>query len=95
MSYTVSKIYTDNPYVDELVYYTKTLALGTVLKNEQQALAHETYQTVKKSDIYITSVEGTAKFEFFDRFPEEVLEKAGCNAAMIPTYAKDKNQIPE
>ena len=95
MSYTVSKIYTDNPYVDELVYYTKTLALGTVLKNEQQALAHETYQTVKKSDVYITSVEGTAKFEFFDRFPEEVLEKAGCNAAMIPTYAKDKNQIPE
>ena len=95
LSYNVTKIYTDNPYVDEIVYYTKILALGTILKNEQEAFKYETFEIIKESDLYKISYEGHAKFEMFDYFPEEVLEAAGCNVAMIPTYTKDKNKIPE
>jgi hypothetical protein len=95
LSYNVTKIYTDNPYVDEIVYYTKILALGTILKNEQEAFKYETFEIIKESDLYKISYEGHAKFEMFDYFPDEVLEAAGCNVAMIPTYTKDKNKIPE
>lgn len=95
MSYEVQRIYTDNPFVDELVYYTKLLSIGTILKNEQQALKYETLETLKKYDIFRLSKEGKAKFDLFDSYPAEVLQKAGCNIALIPDYINDKNKIPE
>ena len=37
VSFDIKKIYTENPYVDEMVYYTKLLAAGTVLKMQEVA----------------------------------------------------------
>ena len=51
---------TDNPYIDNLVYYTKIFALDTVLKDLNAAVEHETLSTIRMSDIYIHCIEHTA-----------------------------------
>ena len=65
MPFEVSKIYTENPYVDEMVYYTKIIAMGTVLKMQQQADNCETLESLKRAGIYISAIEGTATLDLF------------------------------
>jgi len=67
---------TDNPYIDNLVYYTKIFALDTVLKDLNAAVEHETLSTIRMSDIYIHCIEHTAIFDYFDFFPAEVISAA-------------------
>ena len=38
----VTKQYTDNPFTDEMIYYCKMMALNSVVKDEDKALANET-----------------------------------------------------
>ena len=73
MAIEIKKIYSDNPYVDEMVYYTMQLGLYTTLKLQQQADAEETLEKIKKADAYIACIEGNPILAFFDRFPYEVL----------------------
>ena len=65
MTYTAKKIYTDNPFVDTLLFCVKTLAYGCVIKNQDDANNNETTDSLKKSDIYISCVEGKTIFELF------------------------------
>ena len=67
---------TDNPYIDNLVYYTKIFALDTVLKDMNAAIEHETLATIRESDIYIHCIEHTAIFDYFEAFPAEVISAA-------------------
>ena len=71
----VDKTYSDNPFVDELIYYSKILSLNCVIKDEEEALANETKESLHAGQTYIACVEGRAKFEMFESFPEEILEK--------------------
>ena len=73
MAIEINKVYSDNPYVDELVYYTMQLGLDTTLKLQQQADAYETLDIIKKADIYIACIEGHVMLKQFDYFPYEVL----------------------
>ena len=73
--YTVEKIHTDNPFTDNLIYYTKFIALNSVVKDLDEALANETPESLHNGDVYISCVEGHATYEMFTYFPEEVLEK--------------------
>lgn len=76
MSFEVKKIYTDNPYVDEMVYYTKIMGLGTVLKMQDLADKGETIESLKAGGLYISCVEGNAIFEQFT-LTAEALNAAG------------------
>ncbi len=67
---------TNNPYIDNIVYYTKIFALDTVLKDVDEAIKNETIETVKASDIYIHCMEHSAIFDYFDQFPAEVISAA-------------------
>lgn len=67
---------TYNPYIDNLVYYTKIFALDTVLKDMNAAIEHETLETIRLSDIYIHCIEHTAIFDYFEAFPAEVISAA-------------------
>ena len=67
---------TGNPYVDNLVYYTKIFALDTVLKDMNAATDNETLFSIRNSDIYIHCIEDTAIFEYFEFFPEGVITSA-------------------
>ena len=85
MSFEVKKIYTDNPYVDEMVYYTKIMGLGTVLKMQDLADKGETIDSLKAGGLYISCVEGNAIFEQFT-LTAEALNAAGIIA---PTIVKE------
>ncbi len=94
MSYDVSMVYSDNPYVDTLVYYTKLLGLDTVLKMSDQAAACETAETKLNADLYISCMDGTAIFAVFDSFSSDVLMSAGLTGTTLYSSMIDKNNIP-
>ena len=73
MSIEIKKIYSDNPYVDELVYYTMQLGIYTTLKLKQKADSYETLDILKNAGRYIACIEGNALLAMFDYFPYEVL----------------------
>lgn len=72
LSFEVSKIYTDNPFVDELVYYTRLMSMDTVLKLKKVADNAETAESIRNGNLYISCIENTAIFEIFPDFPEDV-----------------------
>ena len=71
--YEIKKVYSDNPYVDELVYYTMKLGLGTVLKLKNLADSYETLEILKEAELYLNCRDGTAVLRAFTYFPMEVL----------------------
>ena len=77
MSFEVKKIYTENPYVDEMVYYTKLMGLDTVLKMKQVADNSETVDSLKRAGIYISCMENTINFDTIPRLTKTCLEAVG------------------
>ena len=73
MSIEIKKVYSDNPYVDEMVYYTMQLGLNTTLKLQQQADAAETLEIIEAADTYIACIEGNVSIGQFTEFPYEAL----------------------
>ena len=95
MPFEVSKIYTENPYVDEMVYYTKIIAMGTVLKMQQQADNCETLESLKRAGIYISAIEGTATLDLFPSISVTALKSAGIiDPLTVALCIKDRNNIP-
>ena len=96
MSFEVSKVYTENPFVDEMVYYTKQLAMGTVLKLQDRADKSETVDSMRNGDMYISCVEGTVIFDMFDSISVTALEAAGItNPTEVRQCMVDRYKIPE
>lgn len=62
---TYNKIFTDNPFIDELVYFTKTIAVNAVIKDCDKADATETIESLKAGDLYIACRENKVKFDTF------------------------------
>ena len=77
VSFEINKIYTDCPYVDEMVYYSKLLGIGTVLKMQSVADRYETVDSLKAAGIYISCIEGTAVFGMFNKVTTSILSSAG------------------
>ena len=89
------KVYSDNPFVDELIYYVKIIAPGCIIKNETEADNAETVVSLRDADIYIACYEGRATFELFSEFPREVIRMARVPEAILDDCAKNKYNIPE
>lgn len=85
----VDKTYTDNPFVDNLIYYTKTMALNCTIKDQDEALASETKESLMNGDIYIACVEGTVVYEMFEKIDKEVLSKYIPKSSNLDLYAED------
>lgn len=95
MSFKINKIYTDNPYVDEMVYYTKLLAADTVLKLKDRADKAETAESLKAGDLYVSCIEGTAIIEVFPTIPTSVFLMAGVtDTATTKGYRENTKIIP-
>lgn len=75
------KTYTDNPFVDNVIYYAKLMAMNCSVKDEEEALANETKETLEAGDILIACVESNSTYEQFKYIPKEILEK------YIPVYS--------
>ena len=88
------KVFTENPFVDELIYYVKQIGPNCVVKNETQADNAETLESQKAADLYIACYEGRAVFDMFDSFPADVLRHAGVPEQLIPSCEQLKYNIP-
>ena len=77
MPLDINMVYTDNPYIDIIIYNTQLLGIDTVLKMQGQAEKYETTESLKYADKLIMCKEGTMAFELFDSFSEEVLRSCG------------------
>lgn len=95
MSFEIKRVYTENPYVDELVYYTKLLGIETVLKLQQRADNCETADSLKASGIYIACMENTMEFAIIPRLTRTCLLKAGVDSNMIDRCVYRKEYVPQ
>lgn len=67
------KIYTDNPFVDEIVYNTKIMTYDTVLKDEEEALAKETAESAKEALVYVACKTNKERFEIMQFEKEDLM----------------------
>ena len=72
---TPTKTYSSNPFVDNVIYYGKLMAMNCTIKDEEEALANETKESLYAGDVYISCIEGRATYEIFEKIPKEILEK--------------------
>lgn len=86
---------TNNPYIDYLLYYTKILAFGSVIKDEDIAQKYETKESILNGDALISCIEGTAIFELF-KFDDKLLMSAGItDKNYIQKCIEDSSAIPD
>lgn len=69
------KTITENPFVDNILYYSKLMALNCTVKDEAEALSQETAESLRRRELLISSVEKTATYEVYDSIPKEIIEK--------------------
>lgn len=94
MAFKIEQVYSENPYADIVVYNAKLLGINTVLKMKDVADQNETEESLKNADLYIACMEGTAIWELFDSFPEEVLRQSGLTGQSLINAIIDKENIP-
>lgn len=95
MSFEINKVYTENPYVDEMVYYTKKLGIETVLKLKDLADNSETVESLRNGGLYISCIEGTAIFEIFPKVTQAALTAAGIiDPETVKACLRDKDNVP-
>lgn len=94
----IEKIATENPFVDEIIYYTKYLAYNAVIKDEDKANKYETMDSINKGRIYRACIENVTSYEmFYDLITEELLtpiERIDTSVFAIPVEvatSKDSN----
>ena len=61
----IKKIYTENPFVDSLLYCIKLLAFGAIIKSSEKADLQETAESIAASDLYMISLDGKGVFELY------------------------------
>ena len=94
MAEEVQMIYSDNPYIDVLVYNVKQLAKGCVVKNQYTADINETADTMKASDIYLACVENRAFFEMFMPYPRWAIDMITPDVTQQISWFNDNDNIP-
>src|SRR5574344_2284432 len=90
---TIKRLYTENPFVDSLLYYSKLLAYNTVIKLDKEANNAETVESIKRSDLYIISYEGRGEYALYT-YTEDILKLSSIPAINITAWANDNSKIP-
>jgi uncharacterized protein YqgV (UPF0045/DUF77 family) len=98
MSY--EKILTDCPLLDEIIYNSKIMAIGTVLKDQEAADAAElTLEMERAADMYINCVNNNNirfdSFKYTYDFFVATQEINGISSAYYKIYADNNHLIPE
>lgn len=94
-SLQIEKTYTSSPFVDYLLYYTKILAFGSVVKDEDTADYAETQASAMGGDILISCIENNVIFELFT-YTESMLRQVGItDPVLISRYSANRDLIPE
>lgn len=97
VSLTIKKLYTENPFVDSLLYCVKILAYGAIIKSEEDANNDETVSTIKSSDLYMAALENIGDFELYE-YSEAILRSSSIPVpllnANLTNWLNDKDLIP-
>lgn len=95
MAYSIgSKLYTDNPMLDELVYCAKEMIKDIILKDQEEADNSETDDSLLLGEIYIAIIDGYSNFNMF-KYDEAMLSKIPeFTITQIKDYAVDNSLIP-
>ena len=88
------KIYTDAALLDEIVYNTKIILNGIVVKNEKLALQYETSSSMNLAEIRFMCRYGSITFLTFP-WTFEILTTYGYSPADAIEYLKDLTKVPE
>ena len=89
----IKKLYGDNPFTDILLYCCKVIAFGSVVKLESEAAKYETLESIKESDLYLTSLEDSGTFELY-HYNETLLNMSSVPKNKVRFYAAHNAQIP-
>ena len=89
-----SKVYTESPILDELVYNTKLILAGLVVKNQSVADMYETEETIQRSGELSKCVRGLATFANVP-MSQEMLTSLGYSEDEALYILYDRTVIPE
>ena len=89
----IKKIYTENPFVDSLLYCIKLLAFGAIIKSSEKADLQETAESIAASDLYMISLDGKGVFELYT-YTQKILELSSVPKNKILEYSIDNSKIP-
>ena len=87
----IKKLYGDNPFTDILLYCCKVIAFGSVVKLESEAAKYETLESIKESDLYLTSLEDSGTFELY-HYNETLLNMSSVPKNKVRFYAAHNAQ---
>lgn len=92
----ITKIISENPLIDELIYHSKIMALDTIIKLEDEANKNETLESLKASDTYIACMEGKASLYMFSLTDNDLLS-VGISLVdpNFSRYLENPKLIPE
>ena len=90
------KIMTDNPLVDEVVYYLKRLVTESVIKDGEQADNNETLESLRNYSRYEECVENRESFFNFEYTPEDFKQilKDNYDYYSITKFLGNNKNIP-
>lgn len=92
-------IYTDNPFADYIIYWTKYLAMNCVIKNERKANECETLESAKNFDRYVICKGGRQQFDLWDNYPldiyRDVFKGLHTDAYIRKLFMTDKLYVPK
>lgn len=96
MAFSIKKQYTDNPFIDTLLYCVKILAYGSILKDETKANENETLDSLKKAELYIYAMEGGDDYDMYN-YSEKLITKviSAADIMQLNKYVKNKDSIPD
>lgn len=95
MASNISRIYTDSPLIDEIVYQCKTMILGgIILKDEEEANSKESAYSIMNADRYADIIEGKDRFELWEYDYNTLMKIPSITESVAIQYAKNNSKIP-
>ena len=90
----IQKNYSESPYVDNIVYYTKLLAMGAIVKNQTEADDNESRRSLYMGDLYCRCKENTATYDMF-KYTDNMLRQIGVPDKLRERCKNNPEAIPE
>ena len=83
------KTVSENPFMDNILYYAKYLTLNCTVKDQEEALKYETKESLELAEVYIACIENRATYDIYPKIPKEILENYIALSTNLDLYAKN------
>ena len=90
-----SKVLTENPLLDEIIYNCRQMCTETVLKDQDEADENETLETLKNGDILVDIAQGKMNFGRFEYSKEIIMLLPNVSETDAYEWSLDNRKIPK